>query len=307
MTTALFSHPDCLGHINPPGAPEQVARLRYIMDALEGLELDRHDAPLVDTAHVKLVHDAPYVDAIPGKVPADGIIHLDPDTYVSATSMNAILRAAGGAVAATDRVLDGHAKNAFVATRPPGHHAEEAIAMGFCIFGNVAIAAKHALENKGLERVAVLDFDVHHGNGTQALLQNDARAFFVSSHQMPLWPGTGDRSEVGPHGTIMNIPLPPGSGREVWRREWDAALDAVRAHNPQMIFVSAGFDAHTADPLASLNWTTADYAEITQDICILAQEVCEGRVVSVLEGGYDLDALAASTRAHVEELIKAAT
>ncbi len=307
MTTALLTHPDCLDHVNPPGAPEQVARLKYILRELDGLDLHRIDAPLATTDQINLCHDPAYTAAIPRKIPTSGTVWLDGDTYVSPTSMNAILRAAGGTVRAVDAVLTGEAHNAFVATRPPGHHAEEARAMGFCIFGNIAIAAKHALETHGLDRVAVLDFDVHHGNGTQALLQGQKRAFFVSSHQMPLWPGSGYPSETGPHNTVMNLPLNPGSGRNEWRPAWDAALERVRAHKPDMILVSAGFDAHQDDPLANLTWTTGDFAEITQDICNLADELCEGRVVSVLEGGYDLDALAASARAHVTELTKAAT
>ncbi|MEP4194515.1 MAG: histone deacetylase family protein [Aliishimia sp.] len=307
MTTALLTHSDCLQHVNPPGAPEQVARLKYVLNALEDLDLLRLDAPKATQDQISLVHDADYVASIPGRMPKDEIIHLDPDTYVSATSLNAILRASGGAVHAVNTILDGHAKNAFVATRPPGHHAEQATPMGFCIFGNVAIAAKHAMDVRGLNRVAVLDFDVHHGNGTQALLEGDARVLFASSHQMPLWPGSGHASETGPHNTVMNLPLSTGSGRNEWRAAWDSVLTRVRAHEPDMIFISAGFDAHQDDPLAGLNWTVADFAEITQNICTLAQELCEGRVVSVLEGGYDLDALAASARAHVEELVKAAT
>lgn len=306
MTTALFTHPDCLDHVNPPGAPEQVARLSYVLDALEGLELQHFEAPKATDEMLTRVHDADYVARLPGRIPQNETVYLDPDTYVSPTSLNGILRAAGGAVAAVDAVMDGTAPNAFVATRPPGHHAEQAISMGFCIFGNIAAAAKHALDVRGLDRVAVLDFDVHHGNGTQALLQDDPRVLFVSSHQMPLWPGTGAASEVGPHGTVMNLPLSRLSGRNEWRPAWDQALQAVRDHRPQMIFVSAGFDAHQADPLAELTWRTEDYAELTRDICEAAADLCAGRVVSVLEGGYDLNALAASARVHVEELIKAA-
>lgn len=305
MTTALLTHPDCLGHINPPGAPEQVARLRYVLDALEGLDLLRLDAPKATEEQLRLVHDAGYVARIPGRIPEGDIIYIDPDTYLSPTSLNAILRAAGGAVAAVDAVLDGTAQNAFVATRPPGHHAEQAIPMGFCIFGNIAIAAKHALDVRGLARVAVLDFDVHHGNGTQALLEGDPRALFVSSHQMPLWPGSGTGADVGPFGTVMNLPLPPGSGRAAWRPAWNDALAAVRDHAPELILVSAGFDAHADDPLAELRWQAEDFAELTADICALAGEICAGRVVSVLEGGYDLEALAASARVHVDELMKA--
>lgn len=306
MTTALFTHPDCLKHINPPGAPEQVARLSYVLDALERLDLERFEAPKVTDEQLCFVHDAAYVAGIPGRIPQGETVYLDSDTYISPTSLDALLRAAGGAVAAVDAVLDGTADNAFVATRPPGHHAEQAVTMGFCVFGNIAVAAKHALDVRGLERVAVLDFDVHHGNGTQALLQDDPRVLFVSSHQMPLWPGTGDASEVGPHGTVMNLPLAPGSNRSAWRPAWDQALEAVRAHKPDMILVSAGFDAHSDDPLAGLNWRTEDFAELTRDICDAAADLCEGRLASVLEGGYDLNALAASARVHVEELIKAA-
>ena len=307
MTTALITHEDCHGHVNPAGAPEQVARLHHVLRALEGLELLRVEAPMGTSDQAALCHDRDYIAAIPGRIPSSGVAWLDGDTYLSPTSLDAIYRAVGGAVAAVDMVLDGTAHNAFVATRPPGHHAEHATPMGFCIFGNVAIAARHALENRGLSRVAVLDFDVHHGNGTQALLQDDARALFVSSHQMPLWPGSGYASETGPHDTVINLPLDPGSGGREMREVWSDALERVRDHAPELILVSAGFDAHVADPLANLRWTEADFAWITAEICALAAEVCAGRVVSVLEGGYDLAALAASARVHVDELMKAAT
>ena len=306
MPTALITHPDCLNHVNPIGAPEQVARLQYILRALEDLDLARMEAPKATDAQIALCHDTAYVNSIPGKIPGEGTAWLDGDTYLSPTSLDAIYRSAGGAIAAVDAVMAGSAQNAFVATRPPGHHAEHAIPMGFCIFGNVAIAAKHALEHHNLSRVAVLDFDVHHGNGTQALVEGDARIFFVSSHQSPLWPGSGMRNETGPHGTIMNMPLEPGSDGKTMLAKWDTALARVREHAPEMILVSAGFDAHQDDPLANLRWTQSDFAEITQRICTLADQICEGRVVSVLEGGYDLDALAASARAHVNVLIKAA-
>ncbi len=307
MTTALITHPDCLKHVNPPGAPEQVARLQYILRALEDLDLERIEAPKVTNDRIALCHDPDYIASIPGLIPASDIAWVDGDTYLSPTSLDAIYRSAGGAVQAVDTVMTGGAKNAFVATRPPGHHAEHAIAMGFCIFGNIAIAAKHAMQAHGLSRVAVLDFDVHHGNGTQALLQDDPRVLFVSSHQSPLWPGSGMTDEVGPHGTIINLPLSPGSDGRTMHAAWDRALKRVEDHKPEMILISAGFDAHQDDPLASLNWTAADFASITQKICKLAETLCEGRVVSVLEGGYDLDALAASARAHVIELMKAAT
>ncbi len=307
MTTALITHPDCHGHVNPAGAPEQVARLHHVLRALEGLELLRAEAPMGTQEQAALCHDPSYIAAIADRIPAQGIAWLDGDTYLSPTSLGAIYRAVGGAVHAVDMVLDGKAANAFVATRPPGHHAERSLPMGFCIFGNVAIAAKHALENRGLARVAVLDFDVHHGNGTQALLQDDARAMFVSSHQMPLWPGTGAASERGPHGTVLNLPLDPGSGGREMREVWSDALEQVRDHAPELILVSAGFDAHEDDPLANLRWAEDDFGWISAEICALAGEVCAGRVVSVLEGGYDLGALAASARVHVDELMKAAT
>ena len=205
-------------------------------------------------------------------------------------------------------MLDGEAPNAFVAMRPPGHHAEQALPMGFCVFGNVAIAAKHALDQRGLNRVAVIDFDVHHGNGTQALLQEDSRAMVVTSQQVPLWPGTGFASERGPHGNVINIALPPGSdGPHAIAEYAQKALPQLRAFAPELILISAGFDAHQDDPLAQLNWAPSDYATLTHMICDLAAQVCDRRVVSVLEGGYDLEGLASSARAHVEELIKAAT
>lgn len=306
MTTALITHPACLGHVNPPGAPEQVARLEYVLRALAPLDLLRLEAPQATAEQIARLHDADYVAWIPTQIPASGTDWLDGDTYLSPSSLDGIYRAAGGAVQAVDSVMSGAAGNAFVATRPPGHHAEQARAMGFCVFGNVAIAAAHALDHQGLDRVAVLDFDVHHGNGTQALLQDDARAFFVSSHQSPLWPGSGMRNERGPHDTVRNLPLDPGSGGAEMRRAWEKVLGEVRAFAPEMILISAGFDAHQDDPLANLNWTVEDFRWITAAICDLSADQCAGRVVSVLEGGYDLEALAASAKAHVEELMKAA-
>jgi acetoin utilization deacetylase AcuC-like enzyme len=304
--TVLITHPACFEHINPEGAPEQVARLRFVLDALSDMDLPQLEAPKARRDQLLLCHDPAYVDSIPGRIPAKGNAWLDEDTYVSSTSLEAIYRAVGGAIRAVDAILDGEAKNVFVATRPPGHHAETAIPMGFCIFGNIALAAKHALEIRGLSRVAVLDFDVHHGNGTEALLRDDPRALFVSSHQMPLWPGTGEADETGPHDSVINIPLPPGSDGAYALNAWEPVWARLKEHKPEMIFISAGFDAHKDDPLAALNWTAADFADFTQKICDLAAELCEGRLVSLLEGGYDLDALGASARAHVEILQKAA-
>ncbi|WP_299619533.1 histone deacetylase family protein [uncultured Tateyamaria sp.] len=311
MTTALLTHSDGLLHVTPSGMPEQVARLDYIQRALADLNLLRVDPPLADDASIALCHPQAYIDFARSKVPTDGFSGLDretdAETFLSPTSYNAIWRAAGGAVKAVDMVLDDEAQNAFVAMRPPGHHAEQSLPMGFCIFGNVAIAAKHALEVRGLSRVAVVDFDVHHGNGTQALLQDDPRALVVTSQQMPLWPGTGLASDRGPHQTVLNLPLAPGTDGAHAIAEYEAkVLPALHAHQPELILISAGFDAHQDDPLAQLNWSVDTYTQLTDMLTNAAQTLCKGRVVSVLEGGYDLDALAACARAHVQSLIKAA-
>lgn len=311
MTTAFLTHPDGALHVTPPGAPEQVARLEYIWRALEDLPLLRHQAPLADDAAIALCHPQDYIDAVRVGMPKSGFGCLEMDTgketWLSPGSANAVWRAAGGAVAAVDMVLDGTAGNAFVAMRPPGHHAEAALPMGFCVFGNVAIAAKHALEVRGLARVAVVDFDVHHGNGTQALLQDDPRALVITSQQMPLWPGSGYASERGPHQTVLNIPLAPGTDGTHALAEYRAkVLPALHQFQPELTLISAGFDAHQDDPLAQLNWTAETYSEMTDLLTEAAQTLCAGRVVSVLEGGYDLDALAASVRAHVQSLMKAA-
>ncbi len=304
MTTALITHPDCLRHETPPGHPEQVARLSRVLEALEGKEVARITAPLVAEDDLLRVHPKAYVDSIRAAAPAKGHAQIDADTWMSPGSLSAAHRAAGGAVRAVDLVLGGEARRAFVAARPPGHHAERETAMGFCLFGNVAIAAKHALDHHGLARVAVVDFDVHHGNGTQDLLEDDPRALFISSHQFPLWPGTGTADETGPHGTVMNLPIAPGTGSKDFRRLYEEKVfPRVRDFAPELILVSAGFDAHRADPLAELQLETADFAWITDRLCDLADDCCGGRLVSCLEGGYDLDALAASVAAHVDRLI----
>ena len=308
MTTALISHSDCLNHVTPQGHPEQVARLQYIMDALQSdtfSDLKRIKAPLGDDAQIGLAHPIEYIQKIRAAAPRDGHVSLDPDTHMSQGSLNAALRCVGGICRAVDLVLDGEVGNAFCATRPPGHHAETATAMGFCLFGHVSIGAKYALENKGLGKVAIVDFDVHHGNGTQDLVWNDDRILFASTHQMPLYPGTGAASETGAHGNVLNIPLDPGAGGA----ELLAALErdiipALKAHQPEALFISAGFDAHKADPLANLNFSTEDFAKATDMLCRFALDHCEGHVISTLEGGYDLDALAASTAAHVQVLME---
>lgn len=304
MTTALITHPDCLGHVTPEGHPEQVARLERILEALEGKDVIRVKAPLVAEDDLLRVHPKRHVEAIRAASPVSGRVQLDADTWMSPGTLAAAHRAVGGAVRAVDLVVSGEAHNAFVATRPPGHHAERETTMGFCLFGNVAVAAKYALDHHGLKRVAVVDFDVHHGNGTQDLLEDEPRAFFASSHQYPLWPGTGAAHETGPHDTILNVPLPPRSGGAVFRREYeDKVFPRVRAFKPELILVSAGFDAHRDDPLADLLLETEDFTWVTERLCDLADELCAGKLVSCLEGGYNLYALAESVAAHVDVLI----
>jgi acetoin utilization deacetylase AcuC-like enzyme len=308
MTTALYTHDDCLRHVTPPGHPEQVARLEAVARALDAPEfagLDRRDAPEGTRADILLCHPAGYIDRVAAAVPDEGLVALDADTHLSPGSLRAALRAVGGAVAAVDAVLSGAVANAFVACRPPGHHAERETAMGFCLFGNVAIAARHAMERHGLDRVAVVDFDVHHGNGTQDLLWNEARALFISSHQMPLYPGTGHPHETGAHDNVMNVPLAPMTGGAEMRRAYEAeVIPALLDYRPELLLISAGFDAHAADPLANLNWTAEDFGWLTGRLCDVAGDVCGGRVVSTLEGGYDLDALGLSVAAHVRVLME---
>ena len=304
MTTALYSHPSAEAHLMPMGHPEQVARYGAVISALADLDLNRIEAEPASDAEILRCHPQHYLDRIRAALPEDDFRALDGDTYLSPGSLEAALRAVGGACAAVDSVLSGQASNAFVAMRPPGHHAERETAMGFCIFGTVAIAAMRALDHHGLDRVAVLDFDVHHGNGTQDLLWNEKRAFFASTHQMPLYPGSGASNETGAYGQIMNVPLPPGSGGAEAQAAWDDILDQCREFQPQLVLISAGFDAHRDDPLAQLDWHESDFAQITQVICGMAAE-CNAPVVSCLEGGYDLAALGRSVRAHVEILIEA--
>ncbi|WP_170561655.1 histone deacetylase family protein [Ruegeria atlantica] len=307
MTTALLTHADCLDHVTPQGHPERVARLEHILHALEGLELTRVTAPLAADDDLLRVHPESHIREIRNNRPTDGFKQIDGDTFMSPGSVDAAYRAAGAVVRAVDMVLGGEASNAFCAIRPPGHHAETETAMGFCLFGNAALAAKHALDHHGLKRVAVVDFDVHHGNGTQDLLWDERRALVITSQQMPLWPGSGRPDETGAYETVLNIPLAPGTGGAEMRTAYETqAFPRLRAFKPELIIISAGFDAHQDDPLANLNWSTGDFAWVTAALCKIADELCEGRIVSTLEGGYDLNALAEATRAHVEELMKAA-
>ncbi len=308
MTTALIAHADCLNHQTPSGHPERAARLEALFAHFKSTKysgLLRVEAPLCDEQAILRVHPANYIDAIRRRVPAHGHTSLDADTHLSPNSLTAALRAAGAAVCAVDLVIQGKASNAFCATRPPGHHAETSRAMGFCVFGNVAIAAMHALEVLGLERVAIVDFDVHHGNGTSNLLWDEPRALFASTHQMPCYPGTGASSETGAHGQIVNVPLAPGEGSVEFRDGMKRIiLPRLDAHDPQLILVSAGFDAHARDPLANLELREDDYTWVTNAILDIAETRCAGRVVSCLEGGYDLLALEASVAAHMQVLME---
>ncbi len=306
MTTALITHADCLSHVTPEGHPERVARLEHVLHGLEGKNLRRVTAPMAAEDDLLRIHPKSYLDDLRDDLPFEGLKQIDGDTFLSPGSLNAAYRAAGAAVRAVDLVLSGEVQNAFAAIRPPGHHAETETAMGFCLFGNAALAAKHALDHHGLNRVAVVDFDVHHGNGTQDILWDEGRALFVTSQQMPLWPGSGREDEDGNHGQILNMPLPPESGSAEMRTAFqNIAFPRIRDFKPELIIISAGFDAHRDDPLANLNWATADFGWLTAELCKIAQEVCGGRIVSTLEGGYDLNALTAATSAHVDELIKA--
>ena len=308
MTTALITHPACLDHDTGPFHPERPDRLRRVLQALEHPRFSallRDLAPLATEDQLARVHPPEYIRAILDIAPEPGQrINLDADTVMSPGSREAALRAAGAAIMAVDAVMQGWAKQVFVAARPPGHHAERDRPMGFCLFANAAIAARHAQAQYGLTRVAVVDFDVHHGNGTQDIFQADPTLFYASSHQFPCYPGTGAPGERGV-GNIVNAALPPGSGSAAFREAWDILiLPELDRFAPNLLIVSAGFDAHKADPLAQLRLEAADFAWLTTRLMDVARTHCEGRIVSLLEGGYDLDALAESTAAHVSALME---
>jgi acetoin utilization deacetylase AcuC-like enzyme len=306
---ALITHDACLEHDTGPWHPECPDRLRAVLRALEAEEFQsllREQAPPATIEQLGRVHSDRYLNTILNLAPAPGeSIALDPDTVFSAGSREAALRAAGGVVHAVDAVMAGWAGRAFVAVRPPGHHAERARAMGFCLFSNAAIAARHAQARWGVRRVAVVDFDVHHGNGTQDVFHDDPDLFYASSHQFPCYPGTGTSAERGIAGNVVNVPLPPGADGTVFRAAWSGTiLPALDRFAPEILIVSAGFDAHKADPLAQLRLETADFGWITEQLVQLATRHCAGRLVSVLEGGYDLDALAAAVALHVRILLQ---
>jgi acetoin utilization deacetylase AcuC-like enzyme len=303
----LYTHAVCLQHDPGPGHAESPARLRAVLKALDQdrfAAIDRVEAPRATREQLLRVHTADHIDRILSITPTDETIRLDEDTFMSPASAEAGLRAAGALVAAVDAVMNGSANRAFCAVRPPGHHAMSDTAMGFCLFNNVAVAAAHAMAAHGLKRVAIADFDVHHGNGTQEIFQREPRVLFVSSHQSPLYPGTGSTEEKGV-GNVINAPLSPGDGSYEFRELWDGVLlPQLHAFKPQLLLISAGFDAHRNDPLADIRLQTEDYAWITERLVDVARTHAEGRVVSTLEGGYDLAALAASASAHVAALLE---
>ncbi|HEX7006789.1 MAG TPA: histone deacetylase family protein [Alphaproteobacteria bacterium] len=308
MSTAVYSHIACLEHDPGQYHPESPARLSAVLDALNVERFSAlawREAPMIDPKVIELAHPAAYVDRVLGAIPPQGRGALDRETLVSPGSREAALRAVGAAVAAVDAVMAGELTNAFCAVRPPGHHAEPQRAMGFCLFNNVAIGAFHARKAHGVRRVAVVDFDVHHGNGTQAMFERDEELFYASSHEYPLYPGTGGAHERGV-GNIVNVPLRAGSGSREFRAAYERViLPALDAFKPDILLISAGFDAHRDDPLSTLQLVEDDYAWVTRALVEVARRHCRVRIVSTLEGGYDLPALAASAVAHVQELMAA--
>lgn len=309
MTTLVYWHDACLEHDTGPMHPERADRLRAVRAALEAPDfeaLEWREAPRATVEQIARIHPQAFVEQLLAAVPESGLVAADADTILSPGSGEAALRAAGAVCAAVDAVMAGEAKNAFCAVRPPGHHAEPETAMGFCLFNSVAIGAEQARKVHGLKRAAVIDFDVHHGNGTQAAFWNQPNLFFASTHQWPLYPGTGAAEERGVKNNILNRPLAMMEGSEEFRAALgEVILPAVERFAPDFILISAGFDAHRDDPLAGLQFHTEDYAWATEAIAGLADKVCEGRLVSTLEGGYDLEALAASAAAHVGALMAA--
>ncbi|WID98890.1 histone deacetylase family protein [Bosea vestrisii] len=308
MTTLLISHPSSLRHATPPGHPERADRIRAVEQALEEerfTALQRVEAPEGTLAQVLLCHPAAYADAIFAAAPQEGLVQIDADTIMSPGTLSAVMHGVGAAVHAVDEVMTRRATNAFSAMRPPGHHAETDRAMGFCFFNNAAIAARHAQREHGAERVAIVDWDVHHGNGTQEIFWGDASVLYASTHEMPLYPGTGAPSERGEHGTIVNAALRAGDGTDAFRDAFESAImPRLEAFQPDLVIISAGFDAHWRDPLANLNLKETDFAWATQKLMEIADRHAGGRVVSILEGGYDLEGLSKSAAAHVNALMR---
>lgn len=319
MTTRLYSHPVFLEHLTPAGHPERPDRLRALFSVLEGYDyyaLDQVEAPVAQEGALELVHPASYLRQIKALIPempdeeqlakgvAQPIVSVGQDTYVSPQSWQAILTATGAALAAVEDVFKGQADNVFIAARPPGHHATADTAMGFCIVNTAAIAARFAQSHFGAERVAIIDWDVHHGNGTQDIFQADKSVLFCSTHQAPLYPGTGLLKETGV-GNIVNAPLLAGSGSAEFREAFSSRiLPALDNFQPDLILISAGFDGHHLDPLAQLNLTEADFDWATGQVMERADRFCNNRLISFLEGGYDLQGLSFSAAAHITRLMK---
>jgi acetoin utilization deacetylase AcuC-like enzyme len=307
MTTRLYWHTDCFGHDPGRMHPEHPSRLKAVLTALEGdsfAQLERHEAPLAEEDRIELAHPRGYIDRIFQNIPAQGMAQIDADTAVSAGSREAALRAVGGVCAAVDAVVAGDCDNAFCAVRPPGHHAERQTAMGFCLFNNIAIGALHARDKHRLHRIAVVDFDVHHGNGTQDIFWDDPDLWLASTHQMPLYPGTGRFDERGVANNIVNVPLSPMQGSDEFRQAVsDVVLPQLAKFQPDLILISAGFDAHEKDPLASLRLHEDDYYWVTNEILKVARSANGGRVVSALEGGYEPESMSASAAQHVRALM----
>lgn len=302
----VYTHPACLRHAPGAAHPEHAGRLAAVIDALRSAfadQLDWIEAPAATDEQLARAHSRRLIAELRERSPSSGLCRLDEDTVMSPDSLDAGLRAAGAVCAAIDAVMTGHPRRAFCAVRPPGHHSPSDQAMGFCLFNQIAVGARHALHDHALERVAIVDFDVHHGNGTQSIFEADARVLFVSSHQSPLYPGSGSVSETGV-GNIVNGVLDPGATSEAFRQLWrERLLPAIDAFAPELLMVSAGFDAHRLDPLADLNLTAADYRWITRELIEIADRHAQGRIVSTLEGGYSLTALRECSVAHVEALL----
>ncbi len=308
MSVTIYHHPSSRTHQMPEGHPECIARIEAVEETLKALpNLTWETCPKATRAQLEAGHDPAYLDALTKAEPKSGLVAIDADTTLSPGTLTAASHAVGGACAAVDAVMTGLTQSAFIAMRPPGHHAERDKAMGFCLYSTIALAAKHAASAHGLTRIAIVDFDVHHGNGTQDVLWDDPNVRFVSSHQMPLWPGSGAAHETGSDGQITNVPLAPHTTSQQFRKTYEReVLPMLDAYAPQLILISAGFDAHTRDPLANLDLRTSDFAWITDRLAELAKTHADGRIVSTLEGGYDLQALAESTNAHVRSLQEAA-
>ena len=309
MSTLLITHPAGLGHDMGPGHPERPDRLRVIERVLEMERFQpllRDQAPEGSDEQILRVHPKAYLDALREASPAEGIVRLDADTVMCPKSLDAATRAVGGACLAVDEVMTRLVANAFVAMRPPGHHAERATPMGFCFFNNAAVAARHAQAVHGAGRVAIIDFDVHHGNGTQDIFWADPTVMYCSTHEMPLYPGTGAKSERGEHDTMVNAPLVAGDGSEQFKEAFTSViLPRLHGFAPDLVIISAGFDAHRRDPLANINCVETDYAWVTEQLMEVAQRHSGGRLVSLLEGGYDLQGLSSSVAMHVVTLMGA--